>query len=40
MFFTCNENFSVSIIWILYGESDGMQTRIINKEYYKHDPEK
>ena len=40
MFFTHfgNENFSLSRILILYGESDGMETRITSDEYYKHDP--
>ena len=40
MFFTQfgNENFSLSRIWILCGQSDGMEIRITNDEYYKHDP--
>ena len=40
MFLTRNENISLSRIWILCGESDGMEIRITNEEYYKHDPEK
>ena len=35
-----NEKLSLSRIWILYGESDGMEIRITNDEYYKHNPEK
>ena len=40
MFLTSNKNIFLSRIWILYRESDGMEIRITNEEYYKHDPEK
>ena len=35
-----NENFSPSSMWILCGESDGMEIRIAIDEYYKHDHKK
>ena len=35
-----NETFCLSRIWILYGKLDGMEIRITNDEYHKHDPEK
>lgn len=35
-----NENFSLSRVEILYGESDGVEIRITNDQCYKHDSEK
>ena len=35
-----SENSSLSKIWILSGESDGMEIRITNCKYCKHNPEK